>query len=268
MPLTGPCRTVPSQPPAPPSPSQAPVELSPLMLLPQHGFIPLPLLLYPTMLMPVVPSLFLSMLFPGQITLPGPCTILAPPRSLHPPMLMSPPMLLSHPRLLHPPRLLSPPRLLRHPRLLSSCPLTPPECFPWPPRLFHALGRILSLPTPRSLPPGSCQAVHSHSQAPVPSQFISPMGSCSILDSCPKAPAPHRLLPPARQLHPPRPPHPPWSLPRAIFMHLPGPCKAVSSHSQAPAFVPLPGYFLQSPPCSCPLPVQVPAPPRLLLLPS
>ena len=110
--LPGPCRVVPSHAPA------------------TTCLYSLSLLLYPTMLMPLVPSLLLPLLFPGQITLSGPCTLLPPPRPLHPPKLMFPPMLLSHPRLLHAPRLLSPPRLLLYPRLLSSCPLTLPGCFP------------------------------------------------------------------------------------------------------------------------------------------
>jgi len=37
-------------------------------------------------------------------------------------------------------------------------------------------------------------------------------------------------------------------------MALPDPCLTVSSHSQAPAFVPLPGSCLHSRPYSCPLP--------------
>ena len=59
-------------------------------------------------------------------------------------------------------------------------------------------------------------------------------------------------LPGSRTL--PDPLHPPWSLPRTILMPIPGPCHAVSSHSKALAFVPLPGSCPQSPPYSCPLP--------------
>ena len=205
----------------------------------------------------LVISLLLPLLFPDQITLSGPCTLLPPPRPLHPPKLMFPPMLLSHPRLLHAPRLLSPPRLLLYPRLLSSCPLTLPGCFP-----SQVISRQIVPPHPQ--PQGSCQAVHSHSQAPVPSQIISPLGYCSIPDSCPKAPTPHRLLPPCQATAPSQTPSP-FLVPAPCHIHAPP--RPMSS-----CLLPLPGSCLCSPPrlfpsvpsLLLPLPVQVPAPPRLL----
>ena len=116
-----------------------------------------------------------------------------------------------------------------------------------PPRLFHAR---LSLPTPSPKAPAK---LSTHTPRPLPPlRLFHPWAIVLSQTHVPRLPPLTGSCPPARQLHPPRPLHPSSSLPRAIFMPLPGPCQAVSSHSQAPAFVPLPGSFLQSPPYSCP----------------